>query len=628
MREEDERRPDERGSRAGDEPGRVGDVRLDDVDALAAESRADGSQAGRPCEAGILPEDATMDLRVAVGDHPNVDAEGSKSGDARLDEGSERRMRGARVEIGDDEDPHALRPPARRHPRREPARPARSTSLAGGSSARRLRATRSRSSRPRGDGEMARLVERRDGIRILRYPQRAASGLGRISRRVRALDGLHHRMAAGASTAWTGSMSSTAAIRPTSSFCSVVFARLFGARYVFDQHDVNPELAATKWGTRRSGRFLVGPDPEPRASVVLGPRPPSSSPTIRTRALPPSAGARARPDRGRPECATGRSIPRSRRRHRCHRPTAACASATWRHGIRRMASRSCSMGSPACAISGRTSTVEVDLVGDGEARRALERRADDLGIAPRVRFHGYQGPEAFVPLLAATHVCVSPDPPTPFNDVSTMAKVVDYLAIGRPVVAFALTETIGIVGDAGSIVDRADGGCPGDRAGRACRRPRPPRPVDSRRRSEDRRPRSVTGKSRRSDCSRPTTRSWRGPAPTRRLIPIPATSPGRFGIHRGEPTSPRADPLAARCRRAVRRPSATLPRDVGRRSACPNGAGCRRSGTARSAIPRAPRPAASSPPESRAWSSSSSGRSSCRERSVPTAEARMRSTWH
>ena len=97
--------------------------------------------------------------------------------------------------------------------------------------------------------------------------------------------------------------------------------------------------------------------------------------------------------------------------------------------------------------------VEVDLVGDGEARPALERRAAALGITTRVHFHGYQGPEVFVPLLAATHVCVSPDPPTPFNDVSTMAKVVDYLAIGRPVVAFALTETVRIVGDAGSIVE-------------------------------------------------------------------------------------------------------------------------------------------------------------------------------
>ena len=142
-----------------------------------------------------------------------------------------------------------------------------------------------------------------------------------------------------------------------------------------------------------------------------------------------------------------------------------------------MASRSSSTPSPACADLRPDLEVELDLVGDGEARSALERRAHDLGITASVRFHGYAGPEVFVPILAATHVCVSPDPPTPFNDVSTMTKVVEYLAIGRPVVAFALTETRSIVGDAGSIVEIGHRRWPRDGArgpGRATARASPP----------------------------------------------------------------------------------------------------------------------------------------------------------
>ncbi len=57
-----------------------------------------------------------------------------------------------------------------------------------------------------------------------------------------------------------------------------------------------------------------------------------------------------------------------------------------------------------------------------------------------------------MPILAACQATVSPDPPTPFNDVSTMVKVVDSLAIGRPVVAFDLAETRRLVGDGGVIV--------------------------------------------------------------------------------------------------------------------------------------------------------------------------------
>ena len=60
-----------------------------------------------------------------------------------------------------------------------------------------------------------------------------------------------------------------------------------------------------------------------------------------------------------------------------------------------------------------------------------------------------------MPILAACQVTVSPDPPTPFNDVSTMVKVLDSLVIGRPVVAFDLRETRRLVGDGGVILSEA-----------------------------------------------------------------------------------------------------------------------------------------------------------------------------
>ena len=95
----------------------------------------------------------------------------------------------------------------------------------------------------------------------------------------------------------------------------------------------------------------------------------------------------------------------------------------------------------------------LELVGDGEARPALERQVDALGLRSNVRFHGYLGPDRFVPILAACDLTVSPDPPTPFNDVSTMVKVLDSLVIGRPVVAFDLQETRRLIGEGGVIVE-------------------------------------------------------------------------------------------------------------------------------------------------------------------------------
>ena len=43
--------------------------------------------------------------------------------------------------------------------------------------------------------------------------------------------------------------------------------------------------------------------------------------------------------------------------------------------------------------------------------------------------------------LSTADVCLSPDPLNPLNDVSTMNKVVEYMAMGRPIVSFDLVET-------------------------------------------------------------------------------------------------------------------------------------------------------------------------------------------
>ncbi len=103
---------------------------------------------------------------------------------------------------------------------------------------------------------MARLVERRDGILILRYPQRAATGLAGYL--------VEYPPSMAFTTAWLVALRLRGRIDvvhgcnpPDLFFLLGRLARLFGSQYVFDQHDVNPELAITKWGTRRSGRLLV-----------------------------------------------------------------------------------------------------------------------------------------------------------------------------------------------------------------------------------------------------------------------------------------------------------------------------------------------------------------------------------
>lgn len=106
------------------------------------------------------------------------------------------------------------------------------------------------------------------------------------------------------------------------------------------------------------------------------------------------------------------------------------------------------------ARRGRT-YVRLDLFGDGEQLESLRAQATRLGLDGIVLFHGFKPKEYFVPRLTAAELCAVPDPPNVFNDIITMNKVIECMALGRPIVAFDLSETAELVRDAGAIVKSA-----------------------------------------------------------------------------------------------------------------------------------------------------------------------------
>ena len=80
------------------------------------------------------------------------------------------------------------------------------------------------------------------------------------------------------------------------------------------------------------------------------------------------------------------------------------------------------------------------LAGDGESYGEIEALVHELGLRDRVILAGFQTKEEFTHALSSADVCVAPDPPSPFNDISTMNKIVEYMALGSPCVAFGLPE--------------------------------------------------------------------------------------------------------------------------------------------------------------------------------------------
>jgi glycosyltransferase involved in cell wall biosynthesis len=96
------------------------------------------------------------------------------------------------------------------------------------------------------------------------------------------------------------------------------------------------------------------------------------------------------------------------------------------------------------------------LIGSGDCFDDLVALRDELGLAGYVEFTGRAPDELVARILSTADVGLSPDPKNPLNDVSTMNKTMEYMAFELPVIAFDLRETRVSAGDAGVYVTPND----------------------------------------------------------------------------------------------------------------------------------------------------------------------------
>ncbi len=104
---------------------------------------------------------------------------------------------------------------------------------------------------------------------------------------------------------------------------------------------------------------------------------------------------------------------------------------------------------------GRTG-VRAVLMGFGDCLEELKEQCTALGLDDHVRFTGRVGPAEISQVLSAADIGLGPDEKTPLNDVSTMNKTMEYMAYALPSVSFDLVETRVSAGDAGVLVPPGD----------------------------------------------------------------------------------------------------------------------------------------------------------------------------
>jgi len=89
---------------------------------------------------------------------------------------------------------------------------------------------------------------------------------------------------------------------------------------------------------------------------------------------------------------------------------------------------------------GRTD-IAFTLIGSGDCFDELVALRDELKLTGHVEFTGRIPDELVKKILSTADLGLSPDPKNPLNDVSTMNKTMEYMAFELPVVAFDLRET-------------------------------------------------------------------------------------------------------------------------------------------------------------------------------------------
>jgi glycosyltransferase involved in cell wall biosynthesis len=214
------------------------------------------------------------------------------------------------------------------------------------------------------------------------------------------------------------------------------FYKLFGKKFLFDHHDINPELYEAKfqrrdffwrlmlslerWTFRTADVCVATNESYRRIAIERGKRSPSRVFVVR-------------------------SGPDLRRLRRMPSDPALRCGRRYLVGYVGVMGRQEGIDGLLTAVHHivhvmQRHDIHFGLVGGGTELPAMRRLAQQLGVADYVTFTGRVPDAELLAMLNTADVCVNPDVANDMNDKSTMNKIMEYMALGKPVVQFDLTE--------------------------------------------------------------------------------------------------------------------------------------------------------------------------------------------
>jgi glycosyltransferase involved in cell wall biosynthesis len=220
--------------------------------------------------------------------------------------------------------------------------------------------------------------------------------------------------------------------------------RPLGCRFVFDHHDLSPDLYMARFGADANPRVFRALSRLQRwalrsADGVIATNDSYAAVAVEEARVPP---ARVTVVRNGPDLSRVRTMPVDSGLRQAAPIILGYVGAMNRQDgldylLRALAHLRASRSDFMCV-----------LIGDGDAVADLRRDTERLGLSDHVRFTGRQDGDDLMTLLSTADICVDPDPSNRYNDRSTMIKMTEYMALGKPIVAFDLPEHRVTAGDA------------------------------------------------------------------------------------------------------------------------------------------------------------------------------------
>lgn len=231
-----------------------------------------------------------------------------------------------------------------------------------------------------------------------------------------------------------------AANPPDTAVMIVIFYKLFGKRFVYDHHDLSPEVFSMRFGSEKGmARLIYGLLIFlERLSCRVADHVIATNHSYKTIELQRSKIPESRITivRNGPDLSRLRQVDFPSELRREGKTTIGYLGITgYQDGVNHLLDILYVLAN------------ELDrkdffcvIAGGGDALEDLKKQAHTLDLDKFVMFTGYIPHEDVAKYISAADICVAPEKPSLFNHYSTIIKVMEYMALGKPIVAFDLIE--------------------------------------------------------------------------------------------------------------------------------------------------------------------------------------------